>query len=116
VAGFLRERRAELSLLPCAFFSVSNTAAHDPEGARRYVDLLLRDTAFRPLRIGIFAGGLAYTHYGWLTRRVMVSISRREGNPTDTSRDHEMTDWGAVDAYARELAEMFLGAERPIHP
>jgi len=31
-------------------------------------------------------------------------ISKRKGGPTDTSRDHEFTDWTAVDRFAHQFA------------
>ncbi len=53
-----------------------------------------------------FAGALRYSEYGWMMKRVMKSIARREGNDTDTSRDHEYTDWPAVDRFANDVAVM----------
>jgi hypothetical protein len=32
-------------------------------------------------------------------------MSKRRGGPTDTSRDHEFTDWKAVDRFAERLAK-----------
>jgi menaquinone-dependent protoporphyrinogen oxidase len=37
-------------------------------------------------------------------------IARKEGGPTDTSRDHELTDWAAVAALAADV--MGRAAER----
>jgi menaquinone-dependent protoporphyrinogen oxidase len=34
----------------------------------------------------------------------MKRITGKEGGSTDTSRDHEYTDWNKVTAYARKLA------------
>ena len=50
-----------------------------------------------------FAGALRYSRYGWLKRRLMRSIARREGGDTDTSRDHVYTDWDAVDRFAVDI-------------
>ena len=36
----------------------------------------------------------------------MKLISKRAGHPTDTSRDHEMTDWASVGAFADAIAEL----------
>lgn len=35
---------------------------------------------------------------------VMKWIARREGAPTDTSRDYELTKWDDVDSLARDMA------------
>jgi hypothetical protein len=34
----------------------------------------------------------------------MKSISKKKGQPTDTSRDHECTDWAAVNKFAELFA------------
>jgi menaquinone-dependent protoporphyrinogen oxidase len=52
-----------------------------------------------------FAGALAYTQYRWWLRWVMKQISRSQGRPTNTSRDHDLTDWGAVDRFAARLSD-----------
>ena len=33
----------------------------------------------------------------------MRSTARREGNATDTTRDHEYTDWDAVDRFVDSI-------------
>jgi menaquinone-dependent protoporphyrinogen oxidase len=48
---------------------------------------------------------VAYTQYGLFLRWIMKRISRRKGGPTDTTRDHDFTDWAAVDRFAERLAE-----------
>ncbi len=54
--------------------------------------------------IEMIAGALKYTQYNWFIRWVMKGIARKEGGSTDTSRDHEYTDWRQVAAYARRLS------------
>jgi menaquinone-dependent protoporphyrinogen oxidase len=102
------ERHVEaLNAMPAALFQVSMTSAtHDPEHealARKKVSELLDDAGFDPKAVGMFAGALQYTKYGWITRRVMKSISAHEGRETDTSQDYEYTDWDAVDEFARAV-------------
>jgi menaquinone-dependent protoporphyrinogen IX oxidase len=36
----------------------------------------------------------------------MKRIARKEGAPTDTSRDYEFTDWTRVDALAHDFGAM----------
>jgi len=36
----------------------------------------------------------------------MRAISRREGGDTDMARDHEYTDWRAVEQFARDFHEL----------
>ena len=51
-----------------------------------------------------FPGKLAYTQYGFVKRWFMRRIAEREGGPTDTSRDHDLTDWPAVREFALNVA------------
>ena len=62
------------------------------------------DTGWTPARIATVAGRLAYTQYNWLVRLMMRRIARKEGGATDTSRDHEYTDWAQVERLADQLA------------
>jgi menaquinone-dependent protoporphyrinogen oxidase len=61
-----------------------------------------------------FAGKLAYTQYGVLTRWLMRRIAAREGGPTDTSRDHDLTDWVAVRDFALAVAADARRLERSV--
>jgi menaquinone-dependent protoporphyrinogen oxidase len=42
------------------------------------------------------AGALVYTKYDYFKRLVMKLIADRRGGDTDTSKDHEYTDWAAL--------------------
>jgi menaquinone-dependent protoporphyrinogen oxidase len=63
-------------------------------------------TGWRPFRIKFVAGALPYTRYGWLKRMVMQRIVRKAGGSTDTSRDHEYTDWNELRAFAAAFYAM----------
>jgi menaquinone-dependent protoporphyrinogen oxidase len=82
------------------------------KAARGYIDKFLYQTGWCPWLARSFAGELAYTRYNPVTRWIMKMISRRNGGPTDTSRDYEFTDWAAVDRFGHELARIF-GAMAP---
>ena len=45
---------------------------------------------------------------------MMKRIARKEGAPTDTSRDYELTDWTEVERLAREFA-MTMEREKAGH-
>ena len=73
---------------------------------------LLRDTKWRPTRVRAVAGALLYRQYGTLVRLVMRFIAKRAGGTSDTSRDHESTDWAALVHFADEMASLIAnGAE-----
>ena len=67
---------------------------------------MLDRTGFDPDLVGLFAGALVYTQYGWFKRRVMRVIARREDGDTDTSHDHEYTDWQSVEQFARDVHKL----------
>jgi menaquinone-dependent protoporphyrinogen oxidase len=54
--------------------------------------------------VELVGGAMAYTRYDPVTRWIIKLINRRKGGPTDTSRDHEFTDWTAVALFARRFA------------
>ena len=105
---FAEKHARELSTRPSAFFSVSMSEAsknpRDVAAARALAQGFVDHAHWRPDFVVSLAGALRYSKYGWLTRLVMKHISRREGGPTDTSRDYEFTDWAAVDRLAEQLA------------
>ena len=118
IRRFARVNATALKQLPTAFVSVCGAAQDSPEEARKYIDSFLRETSLQPALVCSFAGALAYTRYGPLTRWIMKRISRSKGGPTDTTRDHELTDWDEVDRFGMELARKLLGgpAEQPNIP
>jgi len=117
---WLERYAAELAALPTALFQVSLTSAGDDEAhdrtARELLARLEEDTGFDPDVVGLFAGALMYTRYGWFKRHLMKAIARREGGDTDTSSDHEYTDWDAVEGFATDLAALVVAGDRPAGP
>ena len=105
---YLLRHQAALAQRPLALFQVSLTSANPDArhttSARAMVDDLMVQTGIAPDVVGMFPGRLAYTQYGWPKRRLMRWISGREGGDTDTSRDHEYTDWEAVHRFADDAA------------
>lgn len=118
IKGFARRHGHLLSTAPSAFVSISGSAASaDPkvqDQAQQCITTFLKETGWQPRVTRTFGGAIAYTRYNWVLRIVMRWISRRSGGPTDTSRDHELTDWNAVDRFAHELAtSVFVATGAP---
>jgi menaquinone-dependent protoporphyrinogen oxidase len=115
IAEFILCHRGALERRATAFFSVSGAAIPgSPEGeekAREQVEDFCRETRWRPDRVAHFAGAVPYTRHDPITRHVLKRMQRKAGRSTDTSRDHEYTDWGAVESFGRELA-----GSGPPHP
>jgi len=110
---FARAHHDELNARPSAFFSVSLAIASknpaDADEARKIARDFVDAAGWRPTKIACLAGRLAYSKYGWLTRLIMRRISAKEGGPTDTSRDWELTRWDEVDRLAEEMAAAIRG-------
>ena len=107
LARYVAEHVGALNAMRSALFQVSMVSTNPDEehtaAARKVVDKLLDQTGFSPDVIAMFAGALAYSQYGWVTRRVMHWIARREGHDTDMTRDYEYTQWDAVDRFADDV-------------
>ncbi|MFI5046344.1 MAG: flavodoxin domain-containing protein [Acidimicrobiia bacterium] len=110
LSHYLRAHADAVNRLPSALFQVSMTSANpDDEHTAQALGLvheLCDKTGFDPDVVGMFAGALAYTQYGWIKKRIMRSISKKEHGETDTSRDFEYTDWAAVEQFAHDVAAL----------
>jgi menaquinone-dependent protoporphyrinogen oxidase len=107
IEDFIRANRDELNARPSAFFSVSMRAASpapaDQHTAQQLARTFAAGTGWHPTHVITLAGRLAYTKYGWLKRWFVKRIAMRDGLATDTTRDHEYTDWTQVSALADAL-------------
>ena len=116
VRDFVRTHCAALNAMPAAFFSVSGSAASPDESgraeARRCAETFLRATHWRPAITETIGGAMAFTKYGPITRWIMKQISKRNGGPTDTSRDHELTNWLQVQQFVERFAALVDGSLR----
>jgi menaquinone-dependent protoporphyrinogen oxidase len=120
IEEFVRAHRDILASRRTAFFSVSGAAiSKTPETEKEFADQIeafCRDTGCRPDRVASFAGAVPYTRYDPITRYVIKRIQKKAGRSTDTSRDHEYTDWAAVEEFGRELAGFHRPTGRPLAP
>lgn len=103
VTRWVKEHLEGLSRAPTAWFTVclAINSPHDNERAEAltFPQRAFEQTGLAPVMSTVFAGALKYTQYSWLKRIVMKQIAKAEGGSTDTSQDHEYTDWKAVDAF-----------------
>ncbi len=114
-SGLLRLAKTErdrLAQIPSAFITTSLTQATAQDASRspadraaatsaldRVVERFVTETGWRPRNVLRMAGRLAYTRYGFFTRFIMKRIAKKSGGSTDTSRDHEYTDWTAFERF-----------------
>ncbi len=106
-SAFAAGHAAALNPIPSMFVSVSLSAAsanaEERAAAQRLAGKLPAAAGWTPAAVLSVGGRLAYTQYGFFTRRLMKRIARKEGAPTDTSRDYEFTNWERVEECARQL-------------
>ena len=109
IIQFVCKHLAAINARPNAFLSVSLAAASEDEddvqGLKQCVFDFAQQTGWTPQRIHHVAGAFRYTSYDFLKRWAMKYIAYRKGGPTDTSRDHELTDWPDLVRFL----EVFLG-------
>ncbi len=118
---FVKEHKERLDSVPSALLSVEGAEAgveagppelraEATEHVKQQLEGLEEQTGWHPRHVRPVAGAFVFTQYNPLVRWVMKRIARSEGLSTDTSRDHEYTDWLALDDFARQLAEELHGA------
>lgn len=84
---------------------VHSRLAKSRETANRYGVDFVEQVGWHPSLIETFAGAVKYSQYDFITRFIMKMISKREGGSTDTTHDHEYTDWEAVSRFANKFLE-----------
>jgi menaquinone-dependent protoporphyrinogen oxidase len=118
VERWVRRSLPTLRLVPNAFVSVClGVLQHDAKVDRDLASILRRfqsATGWTPSTTKFVAGALSYTQYGWVTRFVMRRIARRAGGGTDTSRDHEYTDWNDLRGFAEDFARTIEDRREPL--
>lgn len=113
VVDFVRRQHVTLNAMPTAFVSVSLSAASrdadDLEGLARCVADFEHRTQWTPRDIYHAAGAFRFSQYGFLKRWALKYIAYRRGQPTDTSKDYELTDWDALGAFVDRFAAKLTG-------
>jgi menaquinone-dependent protoporphyrinogen oxidase len=117
IITFVKRHLAGLERIPTTFISISLSAAGldgsigSPEpcaqariDVERVVNTFIAKTGWRPSWIEPVAGALLYSKYNFMVRFIMKRIARKTGAPTDTSKDHEFTNWAELDHLVDEFA------------
>ncbi|MBS1227910.1 MAG: protoporphyrinogen oxidase [Proteobacteria bacterium] len=96
-----------------AFFTVNIVARKANKNRPQtnpYLQKFLRQTAWRPNELAVFAGKLDYPRYGFFDRQMIRLIMLITHGPTDPQAVVEFTDWTSVDDFARRVSAMSLPA------
>jgi menaquinone-dependent protoporphyrinogen oxidase len=119
---FAKKHRKDLQAMPNAFLSVTLSEAGaerknatEQEHARfvcevqTMIERFVSDTEWQPEHVVPVAGALRYSHYNFFVRLLMKGVARRAGGSTDTSHDHDYTDWVALDEFVDRFAGELKG-------
>ncbi len=100
---FVRDHRERLQVKPSAFVSVSLSMASDDKedrlDAAACADRFLSAAEWKPTVTHLVAGALRYTQYDFFKSWILKAIASTKGASTDTSKDHEFTDWKDLEAF-----------------
>lgn len=112
IVRFVRDNLPALRSRRNAFVSVSgaSTTESGRNQAEDYVTDFLDQTRWSPDRCELVAGATQFTKYNWFIRFIMKRIAKAKGLSTDTTRDHEYTNWTAVDEFARTFVKQAIAA------
>ena len=110
---FVRSHAEEMQAMPTAFVSVSLSMAGDETqdrlDAAECADRFLDVAGWKPTVVHLVAGALRYTQYDFFKGWMLKMIAGAKGASTDTSKDHEFTDWhdleAFVDAFVGQVAD-----------
>lgn len=100
VRQYVMDNITILNNKPSAFFSVcmavASNISEEQEEAEKIAKDFLGQTGWNTNTIWHIAGALRYTKYDYFKKLTMRMIAKKQGGATDTSKDHEYTDWGKV--------------------
>ncbi len=119
---FVRDHRSVLQAKLAAFVSVGLSMASDDKqdrlDAADCADRFLSAAEWKPTVTHLVAGAIRYSEYDFFKTWILKMIASTKGVSTDTSQDHEFTDWkdleAFVDAFLAQVAEHTDHADKPV--
>ena len=106
---FIKENTQTLDSKSNAFFSV-NVVARKPEKntpeTNPYLIKFLKQIAWKPKTLAVFAGKIDYQKYRLLDRFMIRLIMWMTKGPTDPKANIEFTNWNDVEEFGRLINEM----------
>jgi menaquinone-dependent protoporphyrinogen oxidase len=114
---FVRDNLETLNAKPCALVSVSLSMASDDKedrlDAAECAERFLGATEWRPSVTHLVAGALRYTQYDFFKGWILKMIAGAKGASTDTTKDHEFTDWQDLEAFVEAFVAEVEGHAEP---
>lgn len=109
VYQFIKRNQLILENKPNAFFSV-NVVARKAEKCQPetnpYLKKFLKQIAWKPKQLAVFAGKIDYPKYSFWDRSIIRLIMWITKGPTDPKTVKEFTNWQQVEAFGRVISEM----------
>ena len=106
---FIKKNQLRLESKPNAFFSV-NVVARKPEKCQPdtnpYLKKFLKQIAWKPRQLAVFAGKLDYPKYSFWDRSIIRLIMWITKGPTDPKTVKEYTNWDKVAAFGKRLVDL----------
>ena len=111
ITDFINRNKQLLNSKPNAFFSV-NIVARKPKknqpDTNPYLRKFLKQIAWQPRELAVFAGKLDYPKYSFFDRLMIRLIMFITNGPTDPKAVIEFTDWQQVESFGRVIGAMSL--------
>ena len=114
VQEFVENNRKDLGQVYTVFFSVNLVARKEDKNtpdANPYLQKFLKETGWNPDFLGVFAGQLDYSKYGFWDKLMIKLIMKLTHGPTKTETAIEYTQWERVQEFGEEIAKSI--SERP---
>ncbi len=109
VYEFIERHELILQQKSSAFFSV-NVVARKPEknqpNNNPYLCKFLKQIAWSPDRLAVFAGKIDYQKYGFFDRQMIRLIMLITNGPTDLNTVVDFTNWQQVEHFCQVINEM----------
>jgi len=109
VYDYVRENEKVLNGKPNAFFSV-NVVARKPAKNRPetnpYLQKFLKQIAWKPKELAVFAGKIDYQRYNYWDRQMIRLIMWMTKGPTDPDAVIDFTNWDQVDTFGLTVSSM----------
>ncbi|MDX2504481.1 MAG: menaquinone-dependent protoporphyrinogen IX dehydrogenase [Gammaproteobacteria bacterium] len=109
VYDYIKRNSQILQSKSSAFFSV-NVVARKPGKSQPetnpYVKKFLKQIAWKPEKVAVFAGKIDYQKYGFWDRIMIRFIMWITKGPTDPKTNIEFTNWNQVEDFAHIISEM----------
>lgn len=89
-----------------SFLSDAGKDTEDTEGLAKSVVRFESDTGWHPARTEHIAGAFRFTRYDLMKHWALKYIAWKKGEPTDTTTDHDLTDWGTLASFVDTIASI----------